>query len=267
MTLTNFLRVCILCGSLASCMTPHSLSDQEKSFEAAEKQNLQGMPTKAFLLARSGLLVSGDHESHFKVIHNGDKSAKFNIHVSPLTEEAPIFMAASVSQDGYFLTANHGLTSGPLIWLNLFDGSSFHSTKIRIVTTFPEVDLAIIKIKRPFGPFYHASLDSPQVGQPIFSGGFSINEFTAGKITNVTQGKIKLGERSYPYYRIRTDAPLRPGDSGSALVNSKGKLTGINTEGDLSLLGSPPPVAGSTAYMLDWTLIQHIIQEDRKNHP
>ncbi|MBI2842420.1 MAG: trypsin-like peptidase domain-containing protein [Armatimonadetes bacterium] len=133
-----------------------------------------------------------------------------------------------VRQDGYILTNNHVVDSMGPIKVTLANG---REATAKLLGGDPRVDLAILKIE--VGPLKVAPLgdsDLLQVGQLAVAIG---NPY--GFERTVTVGVISALNRSIPggggalTNLIETDARINPGNSGGPLLDSKGRVVGINT--------------------------------------
>jgi serine protease Do len=134
-----------------------------------------------------------------------------------------------VSTDGYILTNNHVVAEAKEIKVTTSDKREFDAT---VVGTDPKSDLAVIKIKgSPAGLVAAEFGDSTKlrlgdvvlaVGNPLGVG----ETVTMGIVS--AKGRADLGITAYEDF-IQTDAAINPGNSGGALINTEGKLVGINT--------------------------------------
>jgi serine protease Do len=132
-----------------------------------------------------------------------------------------------VSQDGYILTNNHVVEDAHDIHISLNDGKEFTG---RVIGTDPKTDLAVVKIDQT-GLQTITLGDSKEVqagdialafGNPFGLGG----TVTMGVVSAIGRGGLGIEEIED---FIQTDAAVNPGNSGGALVNSRGQLIGINT--------------------------------------
>ncbi|NJL76183.1 MAG: PDZ domain-containing protein [Saprospiraceae bacterium] len=134
--------------------------------------------------------------------------------------------------DGYIVTNNHVVEFADDITVTLSDNRSFKAQK---VGTYPEADLAILKIEATGLPTLElANSDNALVGEWVLAVGNPFN-----LISTVTAGIISAKGRDINAIRdesttaiesfIQTDAAVNPGNSGGALVDAKGRLLGINT--------------------------------------
>ena len=131
-----------------------------------------------------------------------------------------------VTKDGYILTNNHVVESADDIKVALNDGREFSA---RVIGRDPQTDIAVLKIDAHGLPFLTmADSDKIEVGDVVLAVGnpFGIGQtVTTGIIS--AKGRATLG-LDYEDF-IQTDAAINPGNSGGALVDTEGRLIGINT--------------------------------------
>jgi len=136
------------------------------------------------------------------------------------------------TSDGYIVTNNHVVEHADILQVTTFDNKRF---KARLVGTYPESDLAVLKIDAQNLPTLEfADSDEAQVGQWVLAIGNPLN-----LTSTVTAGIISARGRDIDIIRdrqgaaiesfIQTDAAVNPGNSGGALVDADGRLLGINT--------------------------------------
>ena len=135
-----------------------------------------------------------------------------------------------ISPDGYIVTNNHVVADGEQIEVTLNDNKSY---KAKLVGTDPVTDVALLKIDAqdlPVIPF--GDSDSLRLGEWVLAIGSPFN-----LRSTITAGIVSAKGRSLPDMSggfkiesfIQTDAAVNPGNSGGALVNTRGELVGINT--------------------------------------
>jgi serine protease Do len=134
-----------------------------------------------------------------------------------------------VSADGYVLTNNHVVAEAKEIKVTVSDKREFDAT---VVGTDPKSDLAVIKIKgAPAGlrPAEFGDSSKLRLGDVVLAIG---NPLGVGQTVTMgivsAKGRADLGITAYEDF-IQTDAAINPGNSGGALINTEGKLVGINT--------------------------------------
>ncbi|MGJ3500324.1 putative periplasmic serine endoprotease DegP-like precursor [Piscirickettsia salmonis] len=131
-----------------------------------------------------------------------------------------------MDKSGYIITNYHVIRNADKIDVALHDG---RKAKARVIGTDPEVDLAILKINLKNLPVIKVNKESSAVGDVVLAIG---NPYGVGQ--TITQGivsalgRTRLRITNYDNL-IQTDAAVNPGNSGGALVNSRGQLVGINT--------------------------------------
>ena len=154
-------------------------------------------------------------------------------------QEAPTSTGSGVivSQDGYIVTNNHVVDGADKVEITLNDKRSYEAD---IIGKDPNTDLALLKIKETNLPFMnYGNSDNVKVGEWVLAVGNPFNltsTVTAGiisakarniNILNNDESK-GLSSSSIESY-LQTDAAVNPGNSGGALVNTKGELIGINS--------------------------------------
>lgn len=140
-----------------------------------------------------------------------------------------------VSSEGYIVTNNHVIENASEIEVILNDNSKYTA---KIVGTDPSTDIAILKIEGSgFQPIPLGNSDDLRIGEWVLAVGNPFNltsTVTAGIVSAKARNINLLSDRSkqdvIPIESfIQTDAAVNPGNSGGALVNTKGELVGINT--------------------------------------
>jgi Do/DeqQ family serine protease len=140
-----------------------------------------------------------------------------------------------VSSEGYIVTNNHVIENASEIEVILNDNSKYSA---KVIGTDPSTDIAILKIEGfGFQPIPLGNSDDLKVGEWVLAVGNPFNltsTVTAGIVSAKARNINLLSDRSkqdvLPIESfIQTDAAVNPGNSGGALVNTKGELVGINT--------------------------------------
>ena len=133
-----------------------------------------------------------------------------------------------VSADGYILTANHVVAKADEIMVGL--GAELRKYKAKKVGTDPGTDVALLKIdERNLPAITFADRDKARAGDVVLALGnpFGLRQtVTMGIISAVGRGG--MGIVDYENF-IQTDAAINMGNSGGALVDTEGRLLGINT--------------------------------------
>jgi S1-C subfamily serine protease len=169
-----------------------------------------------------------------------------------------------ISSDGYILTNFHVIDNAQQLRVTLFDGKVLPPS---VVGTDPANDLAVLKITPPAGtvlttiPFGDSS--KLEVGRRVLAIG---NPF--GYDRTLTQGIVSSLGRTLktPSGRIvkgiiQTDAAINPGNSGGPLLDTAGKLVGINT----AIFTRTGQSAG-ISFAIPINIAKHIVPELIANH-
>ncbi|HEY4788589.1 MAG TPA: Do family serine endopeptidase [Bacteroidales bacterium] len=144
-----------------------------------------------------------------------------------------------ISNDGYIVTNNHVIDGADEISVTLNDKRTF---KAKLVGRDPDTDIAIIKIDaKDLSYIPYGNSDDLKVGEWVLAVGNPYNltsTVTAGIVSAKARNLSLLNggrgfDREDNNYAIesfiQTDAAVNPGNSGGALVNTRGELVGINT--------------------------------------
>ncbi len=134
-----------------------------------------------------------------------------------------------VSPEGYIVTNNHVVQEATNVTVTLNDKREFNAT---VVGTDPSTDLALIKIDQAGLPFLtYGNSDAVKIGEWVLAVGNPFNltsTVTAGIVSAKARNINILGSRGAIESFIQTDAAVNSGNSGGALVNTRGELIGIN---------------------------------------
>lgn len=135
-----------------------------------------------------------------------------------------------ISEDGYIVTNNHVVDSATKLRVKLNDGREFDA---KVIGADPATDVALIKVEAeglPTLPF--GSSDDLRLGEWVLAIGYPMelqSTITAGIVSAKARSLGALPSQFSIESFIQTDAAVNPGNSGGALVNTRGELVGINT--------------------------------------
>jgi len=151
-----------------------------------------------------------------------------------------------IDKEGHIVTNNHVVESADEVQVTFHDGTI---VRAETIGTDPDSDLAVIKVDLPVEMLYPVELgdsDSLEVGQRAIAVG---NPF--GLRGTLTTGIISALGRSLPLGRasvvigarftipelIQTDAAINPGNSGGPLLDSQGRVIGVNMAYNANVAG------------------------------
>ncbi len=167
-----------------------------------------------------------------------------------------------ISDDGYIVTNNHVVENADVIDVTL---SNKRSYKAKVIGTDPSYDLAVIKIEAAGLPFLlYGNSDDVKIGQWVLAIGYPLNletTVTAGIISAKARslglnkdrsGNTSSGVESF----IQTDAAVNMGNSGGALINTDGRLIGIN-----SAIASPTGYYSGYSYAIPVNIVKKVVDD------
>ena len=132
-----------------------------------------------------------------------------------------------ISEDGYIVTNNHVIKDATELEITLNNKKVY---KAKLIGTDSKMDIALLKIdadeKLPYATF--ADSDQVKVGEWVLAVGNPYN-LTSTVTAGIVSAKARNLDTTSIQSFIQTDAAVNPGNSGGALVNTRGELIGINT--------------------------------------
>lgn len=141
--------------------------------------------------------------------------------------ESSLGSGVIISASGQIVTNHHVIADADAVRVQLADGREADAS---IVGRDPDTDLALLRVNLPNLPVMPLGRsDALRVGDVVLAIGYPV-----GLSQTVTQGIVsatsrgQLGIATFENF-IQTDAPINFGNSGGALVNTRGELVGINT--------------------------------------
>jgi S1-C subfamily serine protease len=134
-------------------------------------------------------------------------------------------------EHGYVVTNFHVIQGAQIAQVTLADGSTYQGT---VVGSAADKDLAVVKIDAPMSKLQKIAIGTSsdlQVGQKVLAIGnpFGLDQtLTTGVISGLGREIKSVTQRTISDV-IQTDAPINPGNSGGPLLDSHGRLIGVNT--------------------------------------
>ena len=165
-----------------------------------------------------------------------------------------------ISNDGYIVTNNHVVDGASNIEVTLNDNRNF---KAKVIGADPNTDIALIKIDATELPVIaFGNSDSLKVGEWVLAVGnpFNLTSTVTAGIVSAKARSINIINSQIPIESfIQTDAAVNPGNSGGALVNTRGQLVGINTA-----IASQTGTYAGYAFAVPVSIVQKVVADIRK---
>jgi S1-C subfamily serine protease len=136
-----------------------------------------------------------------------------------------------LDRNGHIVTNNHVIAGSDSIQVTLADGSAYPA---RIVGTDPATDIAVLKIDAPaelLFPVEFGESANLKVGQRVFAIGnpYGLERTMTVGIVSSLNRTLASGNGQKLKNMIQLDAALNQGNSGGPLLDSRGRLIGMNT--------------------------------------
>lgn len=167
-----------------------------------------------------------------------------------------------ISDDGFIVTNNHVVQNADEITVTLNNKRTY---KAKVIGTDPAYDLAVIKIEAAGLPYLiYGNSDNVKIGQWVLAIGYPLNletTVTAGivsaKARSLGLNKDKTGNPGGAVESfIQTDAAVNMGNSGGALIDTDGKLIGIN-----SAIASPTGYYSGYSYAIPVNIAKKVVDD------
>ncbi len=184
--------------------------------------------------------LSDSEETTIEIYRNASASVvfitKLSVQMDPFRRNMMTLPAGTGSgfvwdDQGHIVTNFHVVAGGQGARVTLHDQSVWPA---QLVGTYPDKDIAVLKIDAPaetLRPLPVGSSSNLQVGQHVFAIGnpFGLDQtLTTGVISGLGREIMSLSRRPIQGV-IQTDAAINPGNSGGPLLDSAGRLIGMNT--------------------------------------
>lgn len=166
-----------------------------------------------------------------------------------------------ISKDGYIVSNNHVVEQASELKVTLHDGSTYTA---KVIGTDPATDIALIKIdaEGELEPLEFGDSEKLKLGEWVLAVG---NPF--GLTSTVTAGIVSAQGRALGLTQsqmgiesfIQTDAAVNPGNSGGALINTRGQLVGINT-----VIKSPTGSYTGYSFAVPSSIVSKVVSDIRE---
>jgi serine protease Do len=163
-----------------------------------------------------------------------------------------------ISDDGYIITNNHVIENAESVDVTLNDKRTFTA---KVVGRDPGSDIALLKIKADNLPYIkYGDSEQLRLGEWVLAVGnpFNLTSTVTAGIVSAKGRSLGLNEGgAYSIESfIQTDAALNMGNSGGALVNTKGLLVGIT-----SAIYSPNGAYSGNSFAIPVTIVKKVVDD------
>lgn len=184
--------------------------------------------------------LAGDEQNTIEIFKNNSPSV---VYVTSTTLRRGLFSLNAVEipqgtgsgfvwdQEGRIVTNYHVISDANSVQITMADNSTW---KAVLVGASPDKDLAVLQISAPknlLRPITVGESADLLVGQKVFAIGnpFGLDRTITSGIISALGRQIKSVSGRMIHGMIQTDAAINPGNSGGPLLDSAGRLIGVNT--------------------------------------
>ena len=231
---------------LIACGCTTTVEEQLNSFLPYENATIEGDSLRQFIESRKVTLVAGaqidevileDGELRFifgaETTQTVDEEGNRTLKIEPKIRKEGIgsTLAIPLGEPGYFLATAHGLTHSPFSLVYHYNDKVKHSSAT-VVWINEEVDIAILRSDIVDIPTFEIA-DEIVEGDAVFA----CTRATPSAGILISHQSVDVeGHVGGIAFEISHTVPMRYGDSGSAIVNSRGELIGVHSNTGFHLL-------------------------------
>ncbi len=162
-----------------------------------------------------------------------------------------------ISNDGYIITNNHVIEDAESVEVTLNDKRTLAA---QVIGRDPSTDIALLKVKSDNLPFIkYGDSETLKLGEWVLAVGnpFNLTSTVTAGIVSALGRNLGLLEGDYRIESfIQTDAALNMGNSGGALVNTKGLLVGIT-----SAIISPSGAYSGNSFAIPVSIVKKVVAD------
>ena len=166
------------------------------------------------------------------VVNISTKIAGVNWFLEPIVEDGGTGSGSIIDKRGYIVTNVHVIQNASEIYVSLSDGTQYEA---EIVGQDSESDLAVIKFTPPAGTVLKTisfgDSSKVKIGQKVIAIGnpFGLDRTMTTGIVSGLARPVRNNNNRIIRNMIQTDAAINPGNSGGPLLDTAGRMVGINT--------------------------------------
>ena len=166
------------------------------------------------------------------VVNINTQVTAYDWFLQPYVQDGGSGSGSIIDKRGYILTNVHVIADATKIYVSLFDGTQYEA---EVVGTDLDSDLAVIKFTPPAGlelkTIAFGDSTALKVGQRVIAIGnpFGLERTMTTGIVSGLGRPIQNSNNRIIRDMVQTDAAINPGNSGGPLLDTNGKMIGINT--------------------------------------
>ena len=221
-----------------------SYNDETQIVEAADENEavsfLEQNPSQIISVANNTSSYSQEEVQNINVyslcneavVNINTQVVSYDWFLQPYVQDGGSGSGSIIDKRGYILTNVHVIQDASKIYVSLFDGTQYEA---EVVGTDLDSDLAVIKFSPPEGvelkTISFGSSTALRVGQRVIAIGnpFGLERTMTTGIVSSLGRPIQNSNNRIIRNMIQTDAAINPGNSGGPLLDTSGKMIGINT--------------------------------------
>lgn len=160
--------------------------------------------------------------------------------------------------EGHIVTNFHVVAGGNSFSVTLWDNTTYPATH---VGSYPDKDLAVLHIEAPSERLHPVEIGTSKnliVGQTVLAIGnpFGLDQTLTTGVVSALDREITSITGATIIHVIQTDAAINPGNSGGPLLDSSGRLIGINT-----MIVSPTNKNAGIGFAVPVDIVNHIVPQ------
>ncbi len=166
------------------------------------------------------------------VVNINTQVVAYDWFLEPYVQDGGSGSGSIIDKRGYILTNVHVIQDATKIYVSLYDGTQYEA---KVVGQDLDSDLAVIKFDPPAGmdlkTIAFGSSSALKVGQKVIAIGnpFGMERTMTTGIVSGLGRPIQNSNKRIIRNMIQTDTAINPGNSGGPLLDTKGRMVGINT--------------------------------------
>ena len=204
-------------------------SDFEKNIKSIQPMNTVSDSTYSQIEAQNIFVYESANEA---VVNITTETVSANWFLEPVPVEGGSGSGSIIDESGLVLTNAHVISEASKIFVSLYDGSQYEA---KVVGSDSENDLAVLKFDPPrtvkLTTIKFGDSSNLKVGQRVLAIGnpFGLERTLTDGIISALGRPIQNDKNIIIKNMIQTDTAINPGNSGGPLLDTQGKMLGINT--------------------------------------